>query len=165
MAIAQTTATPPEAPTPSPPATERARALGLPSATALVIGSIIGTGVFTMPAVLSGAGTSSLLVLGVIAIGAVLLGTMIGQLTKRVPNSNGGLYAYARHDAYARHEFGDFAGFLTAWCYWITAWAGNARHRVLMGSLRRIPLLDHTPVGLDQPETVDADGIIVPIAN
>ena len=96
MAIAQTTATPPEAPTPSSPATERARALGLPSATALVIGSIIGTGVFTMPAVLAGAGTSSLLVLGVIAIGAVLLGTMFGQLTKRVPNSNGGLYAYAR---------------------------------------------------------------------
>ena len=28
--------------------------------------------------------------------------------------------------AYARHEFGDFAGYLTAWCYWITCWAGNA---------------------------------------
>ncbi|MGD0379091.1 MAG: amino acid permease [Acidimicrobiales bacterium] len=122
MAIAHPTAdtTTPEAPTPGSPATERARALGLPSATALVIGSIIGTGVFTMPAVLAGAGTSSLLVLGIIAIGAILLGTMFGQLTKRVPNSNGGLYAYARH------EFGDFAGFLTAWCYWITAWAGNA---------------------------------------
>ena len=28
--------------------------------------------------------------------------------------------------AYARHEFGDFAGYMTAWCYWITCWAGNA---------------------------------------
>jgi APA family basic amino acid/polyamine antiporter len=45
---------------------------------------------------------------------------MFGQLTKRIPNSDGGLYAYARH------EFGDFAGYLTAWCYWITCWAGNA---------------------------------------
>jgi APA family basic amino acid/polyamine antiporter len=97
-----------------------ASALGLPSATALVIGSIIGTGVFTMPAVMAEAGTSSILTLGVIAIGAVLLGVMFGQLTKRVPSSDGGLYAYARH------EFGDFAGYLTAWCYWITAWAGNA---------------------------------------
>jgi basic amino acid/polyamine antiporter, APA family len=35
--------------------------LGLPSATGLVIGSIIGTGVFTMPAVLAAAGTSSLI--------------------------------------------------------------------------------------------------------
>jgi APA family basic amino acid/polyamine antiporter len=105
---------------PAPPAAQRARALGLPSATTLVVGSIIGTGVFTMPAVMAGAGTSSLLVLGVISIGALLLGTMFGQLTRRVPNSEGGLYAYSRH------EFGDFAGFLTGWCYWITAWAGNA---------------------------------------
>jgi basic amino acid/polyamine antiporter, APA family len=102
------------------PLEQRARSLGLPSATALVIGSIIGTGVFTMPAVMAGAGTSSILVLGVITLGAVLLGVLFGQLTKRVPNSDGGLYAYSRH------EFGDFAGYLTAWCYWITAWAGNA---------------------------------------
>ena len=98
----------------------RARALGLPSATALVIGSIIGTGVFTMPGVMAGAGTSSIVVLGVISVGAVLLGVLFGQLTRRVPTSDGGLYAYSRH------EFGDFAGYLVAWCYWITAWAGNA---------------------------------------
>jgi len=94
--------------------------LGLQSSTALVIGSIIGTGVFTMPAVMAGAGTSSIITLAVIALGAVLLGVLFGQLTKRVPNVDGGLYAYSRH------EFGDFAGFLTAWCYWITCWAGNA---------------------------------------
>ncbi len=99
---------------------QKARALGLTSATGLVIGSIIGTGVFTMPAVMAGAGMSSLLVLGVIAMGAMLLALLFGQLTKRVPNSDGGLYAYARH------EFGDFAGYLTGWCYWIQAWAGNA---------------------------------------
>ena len=99
---------------------DQAHRLGLPSATALVIGSIIGTGVFTMPAVLAGAGTSSILTLGVIAVGAVLLGVLFGQLTRRVPHHEGGVYAYARH------EFGDFAGYLTAWCYWITCWAGNA---------------------------------------
>jgi hypothetical protein len=49
----------------------KARALGLTSATGLVVGSIVGTGVFAMPAVLAGAGTSSLLVLGVIAVGAM----------------------------------------------------------------------------------------------
>jgi APA family basic amino acid/polyamine antiporter len=102
------------------PVSAPSRSLGLPSATTLVIGSIIGTGVFTMPGVLAEAGTSSILVLGVIAVGAILLGVMFGQLTKRIPTSDGGLYAYSRH------EFGDFAGFLTAWCYWITAWAGNA---------------------------------------
>ncbi|MGO9912420.1 MAG: APC family permease [Acidimicrobiales bacterium] len=119
MALRHETPAPPTLEAPSP-LQQRARALGLPSATALVIGSIIGTGVFTMPAVMAGAGTSSLLTLGVISIGALLLATMFGQLTKRVPNTDGGLYAYAKY------EFGDFAGYLTAWCYWITCWAGNA---------------------------------------
>ena len=43
----------------SPRNRQKARVLGLTSATGLVIGSIIGTGVFAMPAVLAGAGTSS----------------------------------------------------------------------------------------------------------
>ena len=104
----------------SPRNQEKARALGLTSATGLVIGSIIGTGVFTMPALLASAGTMSLLVLAVIAVGAMVLAVLFGQLTKRVPSSDGGLYAYARY------EFGDFAGYLTGWCYWVQCWAGNA---------------------------------------
>jgi basic amino acid/polyamine antiporter, APA family len=77
----------PSSTTPAPPgaapsrAEQKAQALGLTSATGLVIGSIIGTGVFTMPAVLAGAGTSSLLVLAVIAIGAMLLAVLFVQLT------------------------------------------------------------------------------------
>ena len=69
---------------------------------------------------LASAGTSSLIVLVVIAAGAMILAILFGQLTRRVPDSDGGLYAYARH------EFRDFAGHLTGWCYWIQAWAGNA---------------------------------------
>ena len=99
---------------------QKAHALGLTSATALVIGSIVGTGVFTMPAVIAGAGTCGIIVLGAIAVGAMLLAVLFGQLTKRIPNSDGGLYAYSRH------EFGDFAGYLVGWCYWIQSWAGNA---------------------------------------
>ena len=104
----------------SPRNEAKAHALGLTSATGLGIGSIVGTGVFTMPAVLAGAGTMSLFVLVGVAIGAMLLAVLFGQLTKRVPNSDGGLYAYSRH------EFGDFAGYLVGWCYWVQAWAGNA---------------------------------------
>jgi basic amino acid/polyamine antiporter, APA family len=115
---------PPPGPPPGPPTSARnrdkARAMGLTSATGLVVGSIVGTGVFTMPAVLAGAGTMGIFVLAVIAVGAMLLAVLFGQLSKRVPNSDGGLYAYSRH------EFGDFAGYLVGWCYWIQAWAGNA---------------------------------------
>jgi basic amino acid/polyamine antiporter, APA family len=105
-----------------PPAKDppKAGALGLTSATMLVIGTVVGAGVFTMPAVLASAGTVSLLVLAVIAAGAMVLAILFGQLTRRIPNSDGGLYAYARY------EFGDFAGYLTGWCYWVQAWAGNA---------------------------------------
>ncbi|MGO9784233.1 MAG: APC family permease [Streptosporangiaceae bacterium] len=106
---------------PAPPSPGgKAAGLGLTSATGLVIGSIIGTGVFTMPGVLAAAGTSSLIVLAVVGVGAMLLAVMFGQLTKRVPKADGGLYAYARH------EFGDFAGYITAWSYWISSWGGNA---------------------------------------
>ena len=118
---------------------EKAHALGLTSATGLVIGSIVGTGVFTMPAVLAGAGTMGIAVLGVIAVGAMLLAVLFGQLTKRVPNSDGGLYAYSRH------EFGDFAGYLVGWCYWIQAWAGNAAIVVVVGVLRRRPVRHQPP--------------------
>ena len=104
----------------SPRNREKAHVLGLTSATGLVIGSIVGTGIFTAPAVIAGAGTMGIVVLGVIALGAMLLAILFGQLTKRIPNSDGGLYAYSRH------EFGDFAGYLVGWCYWIQAWAGNA---------------------------------------
>ena len=123
--MALTTA-PPAAPTTpvdgtlTPRNEAKAHALGLTSATGLVIGSIVGTGVFTMPAVLAGAGTMGIAVLAVIAVGAMLLAVLFGQLTKRVPNSDGGLYAYSRH------EFGDFAGYLVGWCYWVQSWAGNA---------------------------------------
>jgi APA family basic amino acid/polyamine antiporter len=73
-----------------------------------------------MPAVLAGAGTMGIAVLAVIAVGAMLLAVLFGQLAKRIPNGDGGLYAYARH------EFGDFAGFFVGWCYWVQSWAGNA---------------------------------------
>jgi APA family basic amino acid/polyamine antiporter len=118
----RTTATSPEVPR-QPLSTrneKKAHSLGITSATGLVIGSIVGTGVFTMPAVIAGAGTMGIAVLAVIAVGAMLLAVLFGQLTKRIPNNDGGLYAYSRH------EFGDFAGYLVGWCYWVQAWAGNA---------------------------------------
>jgi APA family basic amino acid/polyamine antiporter len=96
------------------------RGLSLPSATGLVVGSVVGTGVFTMPAVVAKAGTVGVAVVAVVSLGALVLAVLFGQLTARIPDSDGGLYAYARH------EFGDFAGYLVGWSYWISAWAGNA---------------------------------------
>jgi basic amino acid/polyamine antiporter, APA family len=57
---------------PAAPDGDRERALGLGSSTGLVTGSIVGTGVFTMPR------TSSILVPAVIAIGAILVVSRTG---------------------------------------------------------------------------------------
>jgi len=72
-----------------------------------------------MPAVLAGAGTMGIAVLAVIAVGAMLLACS-SVSCQADPNGDGGLYAYARH------EFGDFAGYFVGWCYWVQSWAGNA---------------------------------------
>jgi basic amino acid/polyamine antiporter, APA family len=102
-----------------PPAPRKSGTFGLPTATALVIGSVIGTGVFAVPSALAAYGPISLVAFVLVTIGALALALTFGALSKRVPGS-GGPYVYAR-DA-----FGDFAGFLNAWSYWVTAWAGNA---------------------------------------
>ncbi|MFJ1584655.1 APC family permease [Streptomyces sp. NPDC088197] len=99
--------------------TAKKRQFGLPTATALVIGSVIGTGVFALPSALAPYGPISLVAFVLVTVGALALAFTFGSLSKRVPGS-GGPYVYAR-DA-----FGDFGGFLNAWSYWITAWAGNA---------------------------------------
>lgn len=92
---------------------------GLGSATALVVGSVIGTGVFALPAALASYGPISLVAFVLVTLGALALALTFRALSARLPGS-GGPYVYAR-DA-----FGEFAGFLNAWSYWITAWAGNA---------------------------------------
>lgn len=93
--------------------------LGLPGATALIVGGIIGTGLFGMPGLVAQYGMMSVVTLAIVTVGAMALALMFGSLVKRIPAS-GGPYAYSRY------YFGDFAGFTSAWPYWITAWAGNA---------------------------------------
>ncbi|MFI7007719.1 amino acid permease [Streptomyces sp. NPDC050145] len=95
------------------------RRFGLPIATALVMGNIIGGGIFLLPASVAPYGTISLLAFGVLTVGAIALALVFGRLAHRHPKT-GGPYVYARE------AFGDFAGFLAAWSYWITAWVSNA---------------------------------------
>ena len=120
---ADTRATSPPDPTADPtPAAETRQEpgkFGLPTATALVIGSVIGTGVFALPSALAVYGPISMIAFVLVTIGALALALTFGALSRRVAGS-GGPYVYAK-DA-----FGEFAGFLNAWTYWVTAWAGNA---------------------------------------
>ena len=93
--------------------------LGLPQATALIVGSIIGVGIFNLPGSLAAYGPISLLAMALTTIGALALAVMFAAMSRRLP-ADGGPYAYART------AFGNFVGFSNAWLYWITAWSGNA---------------------------------------
>ena len=106
----------------APPPAERPlkRSLGLTMATALVVGNMVGSGVFLLPASLAGeAGPVSIFAMALTGVGAMLLALVFAGLGRAFPRT-GGPYAYARR------AFGDFIGFQTAWGYWIAAWAGNA---------------------------------------
>ena len=92
---------------------------GLPAAVALIMGSIIGVGVFNLPASLAPYGPITLVSMGLTTVGALALAILFGSLSRRLP-ADGGPYAYARVG------FGNPLGFLNAWSYWITAWSGNA---------------------------------------
>ncbi|MGW7308291.1 amino acid permease [Streptomyces sp. NPDC054835] len=98
---------------------KHARGFGLPVATALVVGNIIGGGIFLLPASVAPYGTISLVAFGILTLGALSLALVFGRLAHRHPQT-GGPYVYARA------AFGDFAGFLAAWSYWITTWVSNA---------------------------------------
>ncbi|TGA93671.1 amino acid permease [Streptomyces palmae] len=83
------------------------------------MGNIIGGGIFLLPASVAPYGTVSLLAFGVLTVGAIALALVFGRLARRSPRT-GGPYVYARE------AFGDFAGFLAAWSYWIMSWVSNA---------------------------------------
>jgi basic amino acid/polyamine antiporter, APA family len=100
-------------------ARESTGTLGLPQATALIVGSIIGVGIFNLPGSLSFYGPITLFSMILVTIGALALALLFASLSKRLP-ADGGPYAYARV------AYGNGIGFVNAWSYWITAWAGNA---------------------------------------
>ena len=95
------------------------RKIGLITTISLVVGNMIGVGIFVLPAALASYGSISLLGWVFTSIGAMILAKIFSNLSKIVVNKSGGPYAYTRE------AFGDFIGFLIAWGYWIACWVGN----------------------------------------
>lgn len=93
--------------------------LGLWMSTALVSGNMVGSGIFLVPAALAIYGGISVLGWLFSTAGAILLAIVFARLSRLVKGI-GGPYIYARK------SFGDLAGFLVAWGYWISIWSGNA---------------------------------------
>ena len=95
------------------------RKIGLAIATALVVGNMIGAGVFLLPASLASFGGISILGWLFTSAGALMVALVMARLAKLMPAA-GGPYAYTRRG------LGGLPAFLVAWGYWISIWAGNA---------------------------------------
>lgn len=115
--------------------------LGLWHATALVVGNMVGAGVFLLPTAVAIYGSVGLLGWVVTTLGAICLSLVFARLSKRYPKT-GGPYVYSRR------AFGDFIGFQVAWSYWISIWISNSAVSIaLVGFLTvLVPALGNHPL-------------------
>jgi APA family basic amino acid/polyamine antiporter len=93
--------------------------LGFWMCLALVVGNIIGSGVYLLPASLAPFGRNNVTGWLVTAAGAIALAVVFAALSREL-RGNGGPYAATRE------AFGPLAAFVVAWGYWVSIWVGNA---------------------------------------
>jgi len=97
---------------------------------ALVVGSMIGGGVFNLPSDMSRGASPGAILIGwlITGIGMLMLAFVYQSLAVRKPDLNAGPYAYAKAG------FGSFVGFNSAWGYWLSAFLGNVAYAVAIFS-------------------------------
>ena len=119
---------------------DKPRGLGPWMALALVVGNLIGSGVYLLPATLAPLGANQLIGWIVTSAAALAMALVFARLGAKTPMA-GGPYGYVQA------AFGPFAGFVTAWSYWILLWAGNGALAVAVVSALSgvIPAIGHVP--------------------
>ncbi|MBF0784282.1 amino acid permease [Muribacter muris] len=101
--------------------------IGLFSLTALVLSSMIGSGIFSLPQNMAEVAGAQALIIGwlITGVGIIFLGLSFFFLSRLKPELEGGVYPYAREG------FGDLAGGLTAWGYWLCTAIGSVGYLVV----------------------------------
>ncbi|HWT52879.1 MAG TPA: amino acid permease, partial [Caulobacter sp.] len=122
--------------------------LGLWMCAALVVGNMIGSGVFMLPASLAPYGWNAVIAWLLTIGGALCLAYVFARLAQAFPRAGGPF-------AYTEEAFGRPAGFLVAWSYWISVWVSNAALAIAAVSYLSVflPALAKTP-GLPAVVTV-----------
>ena len=98
---------------------EKKGKIGFWLSTSLVVGNMTGSGIFLLPAALALYGGISVFGWIFTVAGTIFLALVFSRLSRLITKA-GGPYTYSREG------FGDFAGFLVAWGYWLSIWTGNA---------------------------------------
>ncbi|TCT04770.1 basic amino acid/polyamine antiporter [Aquabacter spiritensis] len=126
---------PPGAPTGTPDASApaggaRAGTLSLAALSCLVVGSMVGGGIFSLPQAFGEATgiLGALIAWAIAGTGMLMLVFVFQTLAQRRPDIDAGIYAYALVG------FGAYAGFIAALSYWASAFLGNVAFLVLVMS-------------------------------
>jgi arginine:ornithine antiporter/lysine permease len=111
-------------------ASESTQKLSLFALTAMVVGSMVGAGIFSLPRTFGNAtGPFGAILAWIVAAGGMyMLARVFQALAERKPDLDAGVYAYAKAG------FGDYPGFLSAVGYWIGSCIGNVSYWVLIKS-------------------------------
>jgi arginine:ornithine antiporter/lysine permease len=112
------------------PGTTGAQKLTLLTMATMVVGSMVGAGVFSLPRRFAQeTGVTGALIAWVIAgTGMLMLAFVFQTLAVRKPDLDAGVYAYAKAG------FGEYLGFFSAFGYWASACVGNVTYWVLIMS-------------------------------
>ncbi|MFF2549531.1 basic amino acid/polyamine antiporter [Nocardia sp. NPDC058058] len=112
------------------PETTTAKTMPLLTLTAMVVGSMVGAGVFSLPRNFGQAtgGLGALIAWAIAGTGMLMLAFVFQNLAVRKPELDAGVYAYAKAG------FGDYLGFISAFGYWASACVGNVSYWVLIKS-------------------------------
>jgi arginine:ornithine antiporter/lysine permease len=107
-----------------------AQKLTFATMTTMVVGSMVGAGVFSLPARFAQqTGIAGALIAWTIAgVGMLMLAFVFQTLALRKPELDAGVYAYAKAG------FGEYVGFFSAFGYWASACVGNVTYWVLIMS-------------------------------
>src|SRR3954452_5882609 len=98
--------------------------------TAMVVGSMVGAGVFSLPRRFAQeTGVAGALIAWVVAgTGMLMLAFVFQTLAVRKPDLDAGVYAYAKAG------WGEYLGFFSAFGYWASTCVGNVTYWVLIMS-------------------------------
>lgn len=116
------------------------RVLGFWMSTALVVGNIIGVGIFSMPSALAPYGLNAIAGWLVNVVGCTLLALSFAALARAFPRDDGPA-------SYITRAFGKGPAFIVMWCYWVSIWVANAGIAIgLVGYAGFfVPALTHIP--------------------
>ncbi|VFP85589.1 basic amino acid/polyamine antiporter [Candidatus Erwinia haradaeae] len=104
--------------------------LSLSALTALVLSSMLGAGIFSLPQNMAEIASPAALLIawGITGCGVMLLALTLLLLNRLKPHLDGGIFIYAQAG------FGKFIGFCSAWGYWLCAVIANASYLVMVCS-------------------------------